>query len=105
MLLLAIYLLYVVALGTIAEQGRQYPLLGNSSGLRHVPGSSLVRLCPESRDDDVLTIERIVNIPQLPVLYLLCFSLISDLIEVFTFLSGGNITLSFVSLKILDYVM
>jgi hypothetical protein len=104
MLLLAIYLLYAVALGRAVEQGRQHPLVGNSSGLRDVPGSSLVRLCPESRDDDVLAIERIVNIPQLPVLYVLCFSLVSGLIGVFRngevdVFIWGNITLTSVSLK------
>jgi hypothetical protein len=72
MLLLVIYVLYAVALGRAVKEGRQRPLvLGNSSGLGDMPGGSIVRLCPESRDTDVLAIERIVNSPQVPILYVL----------------------------------
>jgi hypothetical protein len=64
MLLLVIYLLYAVALGRAVEEGRQHPLvLENPSGLGDIPGGSIVRLCPESRDTDVLAVERIVNRP------------------------------------------
>lgn len=70
MLLLAICGLYAaVALGRVVEEGRQRPLFGNPSALENLPGGSIVRLCPESHDSDVLSIERIVNKPQVPILY------------------------------------
>ena len=34
-----------------------------------MPGGSVVRVCPESRDSDLLKIERIVNKPQVPYMY------------------------------------
>lgn len=72
MLLLLIYVLHAVALDRAVEEGRQQLLVpGSSDGLEDVPGGSLVRLCPESRDTDVLAIERIVNRPQTPYLYVL----------------------------------
>ncbi|KAF2236376.1 hypothetical protein EV356DRAFT_530997 [Viridothelium virens] len=69
MLLLGIYVLFAVVSGGAVREGQQYPLvLGNTGGLGHMPGGSIVKLCPESRDTDVLAIERIVNSPQVPVL-------------------------------------
>ncbi|TAQ89242.1 hypothetical protein B7494_g2440 [Chlorociboria aeruginascens] len=69
MLLLIIYLLFAVVFGRVIEEGQQHRLdLGNPSGLGDMPGGSIVRLCPESRDTDVLAIERIINRPQLPIL-------------------------------------
>ena len=70
---LAIYLLYAVASGsTISSavgEDRQYPLvLENQRDTREPTGDSIVRLCPESSDIDVLAIERIVNSPQVPFL-------------------------------------
>lgn len=70
MLLLIISILSVVALGRVVEKGRQHPLMRlDPSGLGDIPGGSIVKLCAESRDSDVLAIERIVNSPQLPILY------------------------------------
>jgi hypothetical protein len=67
---LAISTLYAVALGRAIEEVRQHPLsIGNARGLEDIPGGSIVKMCPESRDTDVLAIERIVNEPQVPILY------------------------------------
>ena len=72
MLLLVFNVLYAAAVGRVVEESRQRPLrLEYPSGLGDIPGGSIVRLCPESRDTDVLVMERIVNKPQLPILYVL----------------------------------
>lgn len=83
-------MLYSAALGKAVEEGRQYPLVyGKQNGLGNIPGGSIVRLCPESRDTDVLAIERMVNRTQVPILYgplqnsIVCLSMTSDLIGVF----------------------
>ena len=70
MLLLVNYMLYAVALGRAVEETQQHRLgLENTGGLGDMPGDSIVRLCPDSRDTDILAIERIVNTPQVPLLY------------------------------------
>lgn len=72
MLLLIIFVLRAVALSRTVEDSRQHLLmLGNPSALDDLPGGSIVKLCPESRDTDILVVERIVNRPGLPVLYVL----------------------------------
>lgn len=64
MLFLAIYALSV---GTFGSAVDEVPLM-LGSGPQDVPGGSLVKLCPESHDGDLLAIERIVNKPQTPYL-------------------------------------
>ncbi|KAJ8064940.1 hypothetical protein OCU04_007244 [Sclerotinia nivalis] len=61
-------MLYAAALGRTIEENRQHPLaLGNPSSLAEIPGDSIVKLCPESRDTDLLVIESIINRPK-PIL-------------------------------------
>ena len=70
MLLFTIYVLNAVALGRAVEEGQQHPMVfGNSNGPGNMPGGSLVTLCPESRNTDVLEIGRIVNWHLVPYLY------------------------------------
>lgn len=75
MLLLAIYVLYAAVLGRAVGEVRRIPqtplVFGEPSGLGGMPGGSMVTLCPESRGSDVLVIERIINRPQEPILYVL----------------------------------
>ena len=79
LLLQLISLPFAVVLGQAINEGPQHPLLDIPSSsrlalgleLERLPGDSIVRLCPESRETDVLAIERIVNSPQVPYLYVL----------------------------------
>lgn len=72
MLLLVTYMLYAVALGRAVKEGQQHLLvLGNPSPLGDIPGLSIVKLCPESRDTDILAISRIDNWPVIPILYVM----------------------------------
>lgn len=67
MLLLVISTLYAIASGGEMGKNRQQPLA--LPGSEVMPGSSIVKLCPESHNTDVLNIERIVNEPPVPYLY------------------------------------
>jgi hypothetical protein len=64
--------LFVAVLGRAINEEQQHPLVPEiPSGLGRVPGHSIVRLCPESRDTDALAIENIANRPYVPYLYIL----------------------------------
>ncbi|KAI9649430.1 hypothetical protein NHQ30_002006 [Ciborinia camelliae] len=68
MLLFPICVLYAAALVKAVKEVQQNPLIfGNSNSLGEISGDSIVKLCPESRDTDLLDIERIVNRPK-PIL-------------------------------------
>ncbi len=67
MFILVIYALCAGVVGRAVEKVPQSPLI-LGSGARIVPGDSIVKLCPESRDSDLLVIERMVNEPQTPYL-------------------------------------
>lgn len=66
MLLWALPVLCTTALGGAVERDRQHPLTLKNGG---IPGDSIVTLCPESQKSDILAIERIINRPQRPILY------------------------------------
>lgn len=66
MLLWALPVLCTTVLGRAVERDRQHPLALKNGG---IPGDSIVTLCPESRKSDILVIERIINRPQRPILY------------------------------------
>lgn len=69
MLFLFILLLHAFAQGRTIDNDRQLSLnLEDSSIFREIPGDSIVKLCPESLDTDILKIEKIVNRPE-PILY------------------------------------
>lgn len=51
-----------------------------------IPGSSIVTLCEESQDTDILSIYRLVNMPQVPHLYVLLT--INILLELCVWLKG-----------------
>ncbi|THV53034.1 hypothetical protein BGAL_0061g00100 [Botrytis galanthina] len=68
MLFLFILLLHAFAQGRTIDNDRQLSLnLEDSSIFREIPGDSIVKLCPESLDTDILKIEKIVNRPE-PIL-------------------------------------
>ena len=67
MLFVAIWTLYAGTVTSAAIEMLETPLILAESP-QNVPGGSLVKLCPESGDGDVLAIERIVNKPQTPYL-------------------------------------
>jgi len=61
--------LFVAVLGRAINEEQQHALVPEiPSGLARVPGHSIVRLCPESRDTDALAIEDIANRPYVPYL-------------------------------------
>lgn len=66
MLLWVISVLCTTALSRAVERDRQHPLTLKNGG---IPGDSIVTLCPESQKSDILAIERIINRPQMPILY------------------------------------
>lgn len=70
MLLSALFTLCAGVLGRAVDDVQQLPLV-TESVLRKIPGGSIVNLCPESKDSDLLAINRIVNEPQNPYLYVL----------------------------------
>lgn len=64
--------LCIVAYGRSIEDYRQRLLTLANPTAPDVPLDwSIVQMCPESRDDDILSIERIINRPLLPILYVL----------------------------------
>lgn len=72
MLLWIIYALCAITLSRAVDEVQQFPLAPESvSRPGDMPGSSIVGLCPESRDTDVLAIKRIANRPQIPYLYVI----------------------------------
>ncbi len=69
MFTLVFYILCAVALARAIDEGSQLPLISvGTQSFRGVPGGSIVRLCSDSRDTDIMDIERIVNVPQVPYL-------------------------------------
>ncbi|KAF7853618.1 uncharacterized protein EAF02_011923 [Botrytis sinoallii] len=68
MLFLVIFLLHAFAQGRNIDNDQQRPLtLENSSIPREIPGDSIVKLCPESLDTNILKIDKILNRPE-PIL-------------------------------------